>query len=68
VVAWNLLLGQPYGQGGYLNTNGMTNVFLGFDFSIGVFWYKGGWSIRAYPADAPKQRIWYAGNQVMVVS
>jgi len=67
VVAWNLLLDQPYGQGGYLDTEGRTNIFLGLDYSIGVFWYKNGWSIRAYPANAKRERIWYAENQVIIL-
>lgn len=68
-----LLLKQPYGEAGILLTNGKTNIFVvseagGHIFSVGVFWYQGGWSIRAYPFTTldGKNRKWFVGNQIIL--
>jgi hypothetical protein len=67
VVAWHFLRKQPFGGSGFLLTNGMTNIFLDSGFSIGLFWWRGGWSVRAYPAGAAHSRIWFKNNQVILI-
>ena len=67
-VAWHLLTLQRMHEPGALFTNGLTNIVIppGADYSVGVFWFRGAWSIRAYPFQADKPRGWFAGNQVIV--
>lgn len=72
-LVWSMLLKQPYGEAGVLSTNGTTNIFVVAGknhsiYTIGVFWYDGGWSIRGYPLIVPgkKPRQWFAGNQIIV--
>lgn len=67
VVAWHLIKKQPFGESGFLLTNGSTNVFLDCGFSIGIFWWMNGWSIRAYPAGVISPRPWFEGNQVVLI-
>ena len=69
-VAWHLLLQHASGQPGALLTNGQTNILIhpGVDYTLGIFWFHGGWSIRAYPFHSDKQRAWFAGNRVIVRS
>jgi len=67
-VAWHLLMAQRTSDTGALFTNGLTNILIppGDGYSVGIFWFRGAWSIRAYPFVAAKPRGWFAGNQVIV--
>lgn len=67
-VAWHLLMAQRASESGALFTNGLTNILLppGSNYSVGIFWFRGAWSIRAYPFESEKTRRWFAGNQVVV--
>jgi|GEM_PF-2097154 len=67
-VAWHLLMAQRASDSGALFTNGLTNIVIppGDGYSVGIFWFRGAWSIRAYPFEADKPRGWFAGNQVIV--
>jgi hypothetical protein len=69
-VVWHLLREHESGLPGALLTTGQTNILIhpGVDYTIGIFWFRGGWSIRAYPFQSEKQRAWFAGNQVLVRS
>lgn len=67
-VAWHLLMLQRASQPGALFTNGLSNILIppGSEYSVGIFWFRGAWSIRAYPFESAKPRGWFAGNQVIV--
>jgi hypothetical protein len=67
-VAWHLLMLQRASEPGALFTNGLTNILIPPDagYSVGIFWFRGAWSIRAYPFESEKPRGWFAGNQVIV--
>ena len=67
-VAWHLLMLQRASEPGALFTSGLTNILIppGSDYSVGIFWFRGAWSIRAYPFHSDKPRGWFAGNQVIV--
>ena len=67
-VAWHLLMLQRAHEPGALFTNGLTNILIppGAGYSVGIFWFRGAWSIRAYPFRSDKPRGWFAGNQVIV--
>ena len=67
-VAWHLLMLQRANDPGALYTSGLTNILVppGSNYSVGIFWFRGAWSIRAYPFEAEKPRGWFAGNQVIV--
>jgi hypothetical protein len=70
-IAWHFMLDQPRGESGFLQTDGMTNIFLDSSlkssFSIGVFRHYKGWVIRAYPMNIEPQRCWFSNNQVIVL-
>ncbi|MDR3719152.1 MAG: hypothetical protein P4K98_10140 [Bryobacteraceae bacterium] len=67
-VAWHLLTLQRSSEPGALYTSGLTNILIppGSDYSVGIFWFRGAWSIRAYPFQSDNPRRWFAGNQVIV--
>jgi hypothetical protein len=67
-IAWHLLMLQRADDPGALFTNGLTSILIppGSGYSVGIFWFRGAWSIRAYPFEAEKPRGWFAGNQVIV--
>jgi hypothetical protein len=67
-VAWHLLTLQRSSEPGALYTSGLTNILIppGSDYSVGIFWFRGAWSIRAYPFESDNPRRWFAGNQVIV--
>jgi hypothetical protein len=67
-VAWHLLMLQSSSEPGALYTSGLTNILIppGSDYSVGIFWFRGAWSIRAYPFQSDNPRRWFAGNQVIV--
>ncbi len=67
-VAWHLLMLQRASEPGALFTSGLTNILIppGSDYSVGIFWFRGAWSIRAYPFHSDRPRGWFAGNQVIV--
>lgn len=63
-VLWHLLSSQEE----VLLKSGRTTIIIppGSKYSIGTFFYGGGWSIRAYHLRSKEKiRTWYKGNQIL---
>lgn len=59
---WALMELQPNGEDGILLTNGWGNIFYMDDRAVHVFWYGGGWLVRAAPVTGPSW--WLDGRRV----
>lgn len=64
---FNIIKRQANGEIGSLFINGRVNVFYVYDIgntlrTIKIFWYDGGWYIRAFPLESPKDNR--VGSQV----